>query len=331
MGIDDILLSLVGNAAAAQMNPNTPVAPVTAQGPVEAPQRTGMFGLKGTGRDLLGLLGDAFLVQSGNKPMYRPAMEQEMLGDAYQDFTKDPMTAIAKIGRVDAPLAAKMYDSHLDSQDRNNRIAATLENQNFNNGLKLTTAAGGYLAGANANTYPAMRANLIERAKRIGQPSLFDGLPTTYDKAAIDRWSFDTMNRFQQERVLNNRDMMSYRRDNLEERRDYHDRTGDQRDQALGIQQQNADNGTTRTNKPKVVGRYVRKSDGKQIIQYDDGTEQVGSSEVRPTGRGSRRSGGSAAPAAPADQGIVVDRAGNKWKYKGSGDRKDRNNYTRVQ
>lgn len=52
-----------------------------------APERKGMFGVKGTLRDVLGILGDALLVGSGNKPVYFPGRQQEKIADAYAGFT----------------------------------------------------------------------------------------------------------------------------------------------------------------------------------------------------------------------------------------------------
>lgn len=93
-----------------QTRGQVPVSPVPAQTPVQtvtdgmAPQitpeqaeeiavngvgpyeRKGLFGIKGTARDILGLLGDAFLVQSGNKPMYAPRREEERKADALRSF-----------------------------------------------------------------------------------------------------------------------------------------------------------------------------------------------------------------------------------------------------
>lgn len=62
-----------------------------------APQRKGLFGTKGTLRDILGVVGDAFLVQSGNKAVYAPRREQERMGDAMAGFTADPVGAMERM------------------------------------------------------------------------------------------------------------------------------------------------------------------------------------------------------------------------------------------
>lgn len=55
--------------------------------------RKGMFGVGGTLRDVLGVLGDAFLVQSGNEPLYAPTREQERFSDAMAGSSVNPMAA----------------------------------------------------------------------------------------------------------------------------------------------------------------------------------------------------------------------------------------------
>lgn len=60
----------------------------------------GMFGMKGTLRDVLGTLGDAFLVQGGKNPIYRPQRQQERLSDAAAGFTQDPLGAAERLSAV---------------------------------------------------------------------------------------------------------------------------------------------------------------------------------------------------------------------------------------
>lgn len=66
----------------------------------EAPDRKGMFGVKGTLRDILGTLGDAFLVGSGRDAVYRPGREQEKAADAMTGFTNSPEAAMAAAERL---------------------------------------------------------------------------------------------------------------------------------------------------------------------------------------------------------------------------------------
>lgn len=60
--------------------------------------RQGLFGMKGTLRDVIGILGDSFLVQSGNAPMYAPQRMRELQQDQMVGFTNDPMAAAERVG-----------------------------------------------------------------------------------------------------------------------------------------------------------------------------------------------------------------------------------------
>lgn len=64
----------------------------------QANPRTGMFGVKGTLRDVLGILGDAFLVQSGNAPLYYPTRQKEDLQDRMVGFANNPIAAAERVG-----------------------------------------------------------------------------------------------------------------------------------------------------------------------------------------------------------------------------------------
>ena len=70
-------------------------------------QHKGMFGLKGTLRDVLGLLGDSFLVGSGHASEYDKVRQREREGDAMAGFTQDPSGAAERLSGVN-PAAAKI-------------------------------------------------------------------------------------------------------------------------------------------------------------------------------------------------------------------------------
>lgn len=80
------------------------------------PQRKGLFGVKGTLRDVLGTLGDAFLIQSGNKAMYQPKRQMERESDALGGFTQDPMAAIERLANVNPEAARELYDEYTGNQ-----------------------------------------------------------------------------------------------------------------------------------------------------------------------------------------------------------------------
>lgn len=74
----------------------------------EASDRRGLFGVKGTLRDVLGLVGDAFLVQGGRDPYYAPRRRQEQISDAMAGFTEDPTSAAERVGYYDPKLGQEI-------------------------------------------------------------------------------------------------------------------------------------------------------------------------------------------------------------------------------
>ena len=78
----------------------------------EASQRRGLFGMKGTLRDVLGVLGDAFLIQGGNAPIYAPIRRQERISDAMAGFTEDPVAAAERVGYYDPKIGEDLYNNY---------------------------------------------------------------------------------------------------------------------------------------------------------------------------------------------------------------------------
>lgn len=82
-------------------------------------QHKGMFGMHGTLRDVLGTLGDAFLLANGGKAAYAGQREKERESDAMMGFTQgDPRAAIERMAAVPggAEFAQKMYDETVRNQ-----------------------------------------------------------------------------------------------------------------------------------------------------------------------------------------------------------------------
>lgn len=81
-----------------------------------APERSGMFGTRGTLRNILGVLGDAFLVQGGADAVYAPQRERERLSDAVVGMTnsnEDYRAAVERAAYIDHAAATEMYDNYL--------------------------------------------------------------------------------------------------------------------------------------------------------------------------------------------------------------------------
>lgn len=81
--------------------------------------REGLFGVKGTLRDVLGTLADGFLVQSGNNPMYSPQRDRERVGDAMYGFSQNPVQAIERLAAMGYPQQAQ----ELAEQHSRNQLA----------------------------------------------------------------------------------------------------------------------------------------------------------------------------------------------------------------
>lgn len=80
----------------------------------------GLYGLlpeswqQGTFRNIMGALGDAFLVGSGRDPIYGPRMERREVGSAMAGFHKDPAMAASRVAMTGAEgspdLALEMFN-----------------------------------------------------------------------------------------------------------------------------------------------------------------------------------------------------------------------------
>lgn len=95
----------------------------------------GIFGLlpagvqHGTLRNVLGALGDAFLVGSGRDAEYEPRMQRQEVGNAMAGFQLNPGAAASRVAGTAAPgsadLASKLYD-----QDQTLQLRRQVQSQN---------------------------------------------------------------------------------------------------------------------------------------------------------------------------------------------------------
>lgn len=112
--------------------------------------RQGMFGTKGTLRDILGTLGDAFLVQSGNKAIYQPQRQQEKMGSAMVEFSKDPMAAAERLAAQGFPEQAQAVLEYAGNQQlkkaQMQSLADTRDSQVATRKEKLINDLGNYSA-----------------------------------------------------------------------------------------------------------------------------------------------------------------------------------------
>ena len=129
----------------------------------------GAFGMKGTLRDIVGILGDAFLVQSGNKAIYQPQREKERLGDAMAGSSIDPIGARERAMGVDPAFATEYGLKTEENTNAANRVRAQgLEGDRKNFNDALATVSQMYAAAITTGT-PKALADAEQGARIISQ------------------------------------------------------------------------------------------------------------------------------------------------------------------
>lgn len=145
----------------------------------------GMFGLRGNARNILGALGDAFLVQSGNHPTYAPRRQQERESNAQRGFVDSPLSAIGRLSKENPAAAREMYNDYLTQQ----RLARSENRQERDSdaqyGGMVNDRALRLIGTATPENWPRLRAQILQYYNAHGVQPAFE-LPETYDANAID-------------------------------------------------------------------------------------------------------------------------------------------------
>ncbi len=210
----------------------------------QAPERKGRFGTKGTLRDVLGTIGDAFLMQSGNAPMYAQKRNQERMADAMVGFSQDPLAAMERLANAGyGDQAAAMQQQFMkqlnDAQTQQLRQAGhELDQQkNLQKSYEDYGALFSQMMGAaNPETYPRL-IPIMQRIKEVGGLGDEYQIPDVFDEnyaAAIAQGGMPVSRQItaqQGERRL------------------------DQGDRRIGISQQNADTARINANRPRSTPR----------------------------------------------------------------------------
>lgn len=124
----------------------------------EVVPRQGMFGVKGTLRDVLGVLGDSMLMASGKNPYYRGIRQSEKAGDARFGMTAGPAArreAIERTAQIDPDAADKMMTAYDNDQYRQDNLAsqdaarkALTADRDFTNANQALALSQQYFRGA---------------------------------------------------------------------------------------------------------------------------------------------------------------------------------------
>lgn len=170
---------------------------VRAQQNLEAPK---VGGFKGIASDVLGAIGDAFLVQGGANPVYGPRKQQQKIAQAAEGFDTDPESAIARVSKVDVNAGIALRDKYNQRQKDQALLAIEqAEGQRDQTKLNLdiqeqerkTAAgkvklladsrsyAGQVLSRATEENYTLLVQHLEEQLKANGLPNTIK-LPETY-------------------------------------------------------------------------------------------------------------------------------------------------------
>lgn len=172
------------------------------------PEHHGLFGTKGTLRDVLGVLGDAFLAQGGRAPIYAPRRQQERESDALAGFVQNPAKAIQSLATVNPDAALNLYNNWQNQNYRNDSLASQEKFKqmqidaaaqaraadNYDKGSKLF---GQVMGGATPETYERMKP-LLQRAKDVyGLGDEFE-IPDSYDSALAHSYQYGGMTSTQQ-------------------------------------------------------------------------------------------------------------------------------------
>lgn len=252
----------------------------------------GMFGIRGTARDVLGAIGDAFLTQAGRDNVYRPRREQEREADAMRGFQDDPIGAISRLTEGGFTRQAReMHQQGIENNVRNEQLGFQRDNNTrqqteFTNDQSndVHDRAVRMLTGANAQSYPAMRDQVRRYFTARGVTPLFE-LPEEYDERRIQSLRSSAVPVVDQDR---NESQALYRQMQLDLAEDRIDNTRSYQQQSIRERQADRRDRSQRSraqlNRPRPVDRYTG-SDGRRRIVWSDGRETVSEAQVRPTGR----------------------------------------------
>jgi hypothetical protein len=173
---------------------NLPSAPA----PID---RSGMFGVRGGLRDLLGVLGDAFLVQGGADPRYQPRRQMEREADALQNYyggsEDDQMVGLRELNKINPTRATELQDKteqarlrKLEKQALASQRDATalLRTEQANQTReKILERIPNLLGGATPQNWPAVRRAMITMMNNRGIPEeARPPIPENWDQSWVD-------------------------------------------------------------------------------------------------------------------------------------------------
>lgn len=271
----------------------------------EGLERKGMFGMKGTLRDVVGMLGDAFLVQGGADTVYAPRRQQERAMDSMAGQTANPLAAVERMTQVDPSASWQMHEKVMANQIAEAKARAAAEEAALEKFQAGSTLFSQRIYGAeNDEGYQRIKPLLNKIKKDFGLGDEF-AIPDTYDEVLAGTMGRGAMKTDRQEVVQQG-----------DRRLDQGDRRLDQGDARIGVAQQNADSQRISATRPRagraapnptaasIAAPLLRKvqNGGKLTPSEQEVLDRTGYSVGR--GRGSSERPRRAPP--PGSSGVIV-------------------------
>lgn len=206
-------------------------------------------------RNLLGAIGDAFLVQSGNKAEWGPRQDERKQADAFQGFFDDPEAALKRISQTPGGLGtAETLYKDLLTQRHNGTEDSLNRAKTINEKMKAYGPLAAFAMSAKDDPNAAQRIYPIIQ-KKATEAGLTEGVDyPTYDAKDPVSWAHQMagmgINAYQQAR-------------------------SEQFGQGLGIQQENAD--TNRAYRQGQTSQGAQRVDqGQQRIDQTSPNDVLG-------------------------------------------------------
>jgi hypothetical protein len=320
--LDELLRAFSGQQAG-QMNEGgglpTPQAPPQAAGglpQVEEPQmeapvdgeevavtghrgydHKGMFGVKGKTRNLLGLLGDAFLVQGGSDPHYRNVREREKKADALRGYNDNPLKALQRYMREDPDEGLEQMNDYTKAEAAETRAGVADRKERFTYEDKTLASAARLMASANDKNREHVRevTRRFLAARGVESPVDLDELPSygyAVDKRVDDEAMYDHRQTTYDLRREKMRDDRYYRGERLD---DF-----------------DADRGDRRTRGDAAPLVTTKNTKGQTVVVTRDRKVHVVPGSVDPRGTGGNK--GRTAPVVGAPAGQPKQREGGRYR-----------------
>lgn len=267
------------------VDPNSPVSKYRTGILAGKSGHSGPFRPGSLGGNILGALGDAFLVANGAQPVYAPRLKMMREAEALQGYDKDPYGAISRVTDIDPATGIKLRGDQQDYDAKAASQALLKRKMDYDYQSGIESDAKSLLATANEKNYPALKALVERRLAAAGIAPSFGSLPATYDKDAIDS--------------IVNSDLSVKDRATLEAREAYQNATLGYKRDALAEKTEN-DRGNRNINKGKLSNSERRTDIYGNKVQGDYATGQYNAQTRRmsvnkapdrskwtqPTGRG---------------------------------------------